>query len=97
MIERQLTHPAPGTETFFLWGPRQSGKSTLLRQRYPEARWIDLLKSEEFRRYLQRPELLRQELPEAGAMPFVVIDEVQKLPARAGIGDVAPLFTMFLT
>lgn len=48
---------------------------------YPDAVWIDLLKAEEFRRYLNHPELLRQELPREGAMPFVVIDEVQKLPA----------------
>lgn len=38
---RALTLPEPGTETFFLWGPRQTGKSTLLRHRYPEAVWID--------------------------------------------------------
>ena len=43
-------------------GPRQVGKSTLLRQQYPDARLIDLLKSDEFRRYSTRPELLRQEI-----------------------------------
>ena len=77
---RFLTLPEPGTETFFLWGPRQTGKSTLLRQRYPEAVWIDLLKAEEFRRYATRPELLRQELAKSGAR-FVVVDEVQKVPS----------------
>lgn len=80
IIKRKLSLPAPGVETFFLWGPRQTGKSTSLRAAYPDAVWIDLLKAEEFRRYLGRPELLRQELPKRGAMPFVVIDEVQKLP-----------------
>jgi uncharacterized protein len=80
MIKRKLNLPAPGVETFFLWGPRQTGKSTSLRAAYPDAVWIDLLKAEEFRRYLGNPELLRQELPERGEMPFVVIDEVQKLP-----------------
>ena len=75
--------PDAGTETFFLWGPRQAGKSTLLRQCYPDGRWIDLLKSDEFRRYLTNPEYLRQEI-EAEASPQslqVVIDEVQKVPA----------------
>ncbi len=81
MIDRMITLPEPGTETFFLWGPRQIGKSTLLKATYPEARWLDLLKSEEFRRYLEHPEWLRTELPEDGPMPFVVIDEIQKLPA----------------
>ena len=80
MIKRKLNLPPPGEETFFLWGPRQTGKSTLLRTVYPDAVWIDLLKAEEFRRYLNNPELLRQELPREGDMPFVVIDEVQKLP-----------------
>ena len=75
--------PDAGTETFFLWGPRQAGKSTLLRRCYPDGRWIDLLKSDEFRRYLTNPEYLRQEI-EAEASPQnlqVVIDEVQKVPA----------------
>ena len=62
MFTRSLALPEPGTETFFLWGPRQTGKTTLLRDTYPESRWVDLLKADEFRRYVSRPELLRQEL-----------------------------------
>jgi len=81
MIKRKLNLPPQGKETYFLWGPRQTGKSTILKATYPDAVWIDLLKAEEFRRYLNNPELLRQELPVQGDMPFVVIDEVQKLPA----------------
>lgn len=81
MIERKLQLPAAGEETFFLWGPRQTGKSTLLHATYPDAIWIDLLKAEEFRRYLDRPELLRQELPDDDRSYFVVIDEIQKIPA----------------
>jgi predicted AAA+ superfamily ATPase len=81
MIKRKLNLPPQGKETFFLWGPRQTGKSTLLKAAYPDAVWIDLLKAEEFRRYLNNPALLRQELPLEGDMPFVVIDEAQKLPA----------------
>ena len=83
LTERLLELPAPGTETFFLWGPRQAGKTTLLRQSYPDARWVDLLKSDEFRRYSANPELLRQEIEADGPDPTrqVVIDEVQKVPA----------------
>jgi predicted AAA+ superfamily ATPase len=80
MFLRKLALPEAGKETFFLWGPRQVGKSTLLRQSYRGARWIDLLKSDEYRRYIERPESLRQEL-EADPAPFVVIDEIQKVPA----------------
>ena len=83
MFERKLALPEAGTESFFLWGPRQTGKSTLLRRTYPAARWIDLLKSEEFRRYVARPESLREEIQATGAdgKQQIVIDEIQKAPA----------------
>ena len=83
MFERMLSLPESGTETFFLWGPRQAGKSTLLKLHYPDGVWVDLLKADEFRRYVARPELLRQELEAAGPDPSrqVVIDEIQKVPA----------------
>jgi len=83
MFTRNLRLPHSGTESFFLWGPRQTGKSTLLRQSYGDGRWIDLLKAEEFRRYLARPELLRQEIEAETPAPRqqIVIDEIQKVPA----------------
>ena len=83
MFTRDLLLPKPGIESFFLWGPRQTGKSTLLRQTYPDGRWVDLLKAEEFRRYVARPELLRQEIDAEGPRPGrqIVIDEIQKIPA----------------
>ena len=83
MFKRALPLPAPGTETFFLWGPRQAGKSTLLRETYGDGFWVDLLKADVFRRYLTRPETLREELEAEppGPRQQVVIDEVQKVPA----------------
>ena len=84
IFNRNIVLPASGEETFFLWGPRQAGKSTLLRERYPRSRWLDLLKADEFRRYVSNPEFLRQEI-EAGGRPApgeqIVIDEIQKVPA----------------
>jgi predicted AAA+ superfamily ATPase len=80
MFTRALHLPRQGTETFFLWGPRQTGKTTLLKATYPDALWIDLLKAEEYRRYLQNPELLRAELAASESIRQVVIDEVQKVP-----------------
>ncbi|MBI1732467.1 MAG: ATP-binding protein [Gammaproteobacteria bacterium] len=80
MFKRALTLPPRGKETFFLWGPRQTGKTTLLKAAYPDAFWIDLLKAEEYRRYLQNPELLRAELAARPLTRQVVIDEVQKVP-----------------
>ena len=69
---------------FFLWGPRQAGKSTLLKKIFPSAVWIDLLKSDNYRKYLKNPELLRQELLALGSKRknkvWVIIDEIQKVP-----------------
>ena len=80
MIPRSLHLPEPGTETFFLWGPRQTGKSTLLRATYPDAWWVDLLRADQYRRFAQRPERLRQDIQRSDTRPFVVIDEVQHVP-----------------
>ena len=80
MFKRSLQLPAPGKNTFFLWGPRQTGKTTLLRAAYPDGKWIDLLKADEFRRYLHKPELLREELSVSLSARQVVVDEVQKVP-----------------
>lgn len=80
MFTRTLQLPAPGEDTFFLWGPRQTGKTTLLRAAYRDAFWVDLLKADEYRRYLQNPERLREELAHRSPT-HVVIDEVQKVPA----------------
>lgn len=80
MFRRSLPLPTRPVETFFLWGPRQTGKSTLLKSLYPEAVWIDLLKTDEQVRYASRPALLREELEAVPAGRLVVIDEVQKAP-----------------
>ena len=61
-----------------LLGPRQTGKSTLLRHAFPEARYIDLLESDTFREFSAHPELLRQRLSESDRI--LIVDEIQKLP-----------------
>ena len=83
MFQRFLDLPPSGSETFFLWGPRQTGKTTLLKKCYPDGWWIDLLKADLFRRYASRPELLRLEAESARAdrRRQIVIDEIQKVPA----------------
>ncbi len=81
MIQRVITLPPQPQESFFLWGPRQVGKSSVLADRYPEAQRIDLLRTDDYLRYLQRPSLLRDELRDATPGTLTVIDEVQKVPA----------------
>ncbi|MFH1259609.1 MAG: AAA family ATPase [Elusimicrobiota bacterium] len=67
-------------ESFFLFGPRGTGKSTLLRQAYPQALWIDLLEPEVFRSYSARPERLREAVLADPDQKTVVIDEIQRSP-----------------
>lgn len=67
-------------DSVFLWGARQVGKSTLVKNVYPNARIYDLLKSDEYTRLLRRPQLLREELLPLGEETLVVIDEIQKIP-----------------
>lgn len=65
--------------SLFLFGPRRTGKSTYLRDRFPEARYYDLLDSKVFRELSAAPELLRERLRPEDSL--IIIDEVQKLPA----------------
>ena len=68
-------------DSIFLFGARQTGKTTLLKQLFPGARYYDLLKSEEFERLSRRPQLLREELQDFPERTLVIIDEIQKLPS----------------
>lgn len=84
MIQRLLQLPAVPQESFFLWGPRQSGKSMLMGEVYPHAIKYDLLKTDIYVRLLEQPSLLRQELLHSKSgekKRLVIIDEVQKIPA----------------
>jgi len=67
------------TQSFFLFGPRGTGKSTWLKQHYTDAELIDLLAPEVFRKYSARPERLR-EVIKGSKRKTIIIDEVQKIP-----------------
>lgn len=81
MYKRNQVLSGRGRESCFLWGARQTGKSTLLQDLFADSPRYDLLLSDEYGRLRTRPSLLREELLSAppGARP-VVIDEVQKIP-----------------
>jgi uncharacterized protein len=67
-------------QSFFLFGPRGTGKSTWLRQAMPEALVLDLLEPELERELSARPERLRERVLGAPDRPTVVLDEIQRVP-----------------
>lgn len=82
-IERTIK--LPNNKSFFLFGPRQTGKSTLLKNQFSpqETIYYDLLKSEVYRKLLARPEIFRNEVHAAlKSKPplYIIIDEVQRIP-----------------
>lgn len=77
MFERVLILPdLLKKKSFFLFGPRGTGKTTLIRHTLSEATVIDLLDTRVYRDYLKNPSLISEQQ----LKPIVVIDEVQKLP-----------------
>lgn len=76
---RQLNLPKLLTiKSFFLFGPRATGKTTLIRQQLSDARLYDLLDAEVFASLVRRPKLLQEQNPDTDQL--IVIDEIQKLP-----------------
>lgn len=67
-------------QSFFLFGPRGTGKSTLIRGRYPDALFIDLLVSGTRHRFSTNPELLFEVVRAQPPGKVIVIDEIQKIP-----------------
>ena len=82
MIQRCIT--LSKTTSFFLFGARGTGKSTLLKHIFQDndaVLWIDLLDPEEEDRYSRRPGELAEHLDVAPERyKWVVIDEIQKVP-----------------
>ena len=81
MLERILKLKEIENDSLFLWGSRQTGKSTLLRALFPNARLYDLLKTDVRMAFQLRPALLREECEMLDEGELVIIDEVQKVPA----------------
>jgi len=80
MVERFLTSETLIEDNTFLFGARQTGKTTLLLQLFPDARFYDMLESNTFERLQRNPSLLRQDLEMCESGTLVIIDEVQSLP-----------------
>lgn len=81
-VPRHLQAPK---ESFFLFGPRGTGKSSWARHTFKDALWIDLLEPDVLRAYAARPERLRDLVAGNPTQRVVVIDEVQKAPELLGV------------
>lgn len=81
MYKRRQVFEGAENESLFLWGARQTGKSTLLKSLFPEARLFDLLLSDVYERLNRNPSLLRETILADETQSVVVIDEIQRIPA----------------
>ncbi len=80
VFSRAIDLKAPlGDISLLLLGPRQTGKSTLIKELFPKANMLDLLDPELFRDLNKTPSLLR-EIVGGEKKKLTVIDEIQKLP-----------------
>ena len=77
MIQRIFKAPQ---KSFFLMGPRGSGKSTWIRATFPDSHVIDLLSESTYQRLLANPGLFADELRAVPTGRRVIVDEVQRLP-----------------
>ena len=71
---------SPKQKSFFLFGPRGTGKSTWVKTTFPDAVYLDLLESDLYADLLARPARLQDYVP-AERDRRIVIDEVQRVPA----------------
>ncbi len=78
MFKRILENNLPQS-SFFLFGPRQVGKSTLLKKQRLDLA-IDLLDPELQLAYNKNPNLLRQQIADLTSPTDVLIDEIQRVP-----------------
>lgn len=78
MYYKRIFKP-PTKQSYFLFGPRGVGKTTWLKETYPNALWINLLDHKEERLFAMRPELLQERIDPTKKV--IIIDEIQKVPA----------------
>ena len=69
----------PGEKSFFLFGPRGTGKSFWVRHAFPEACYVDLLEADHFQELLASPQRLEGKIP-PHFKNWIILDEVQRIP-----------------
>ena len=80
MYLRRQIFEGIGKESAFLWGARQTGKTTLLKMMFPDSIYIDLLLNSEFLRFSHNSNLLREIVEANPTEKPIIIDEIQRIP-----------------
>lgn len=75
---KRLFSPPKGS--YFLFGPRGTGKSTWIKKNYPDCLYIDLLLTDVMRKYASEPERLKKIIDAEPNLTTIVIDEIQRVP-----------------
>lgn len=69
----------PENKSFFLFGPRGTGKTTWVKTKFPSAVYLDLLEAELFNDLIANPQRLENFIPK-DFRDWIIVDEVQKIP-----------------
>ncbi|MGI6395016.1 MAG: AAA family ATPase [bacterium] len=77
ILKREFFFPH---NSFFLFGPRGTGKSTILKETFKDALYIDLLENVNFRTFSAYPERLGSTVDAHPEKKVIIIDEIQKIP-----------------
>ena len=80
MLARYYNLPNELCTSIFLFGARQTGKTTLLLQQFPNAEYIDLLDTLTLAQYSRRPNLLYEKYKNHPSDTIIIIDEIQQVP-----------------
>ncbi|MCY4150019.1 MAG: ATP-binding protein [Gammaproteobacteria bacterium] len=70
----------PSQQSYFLFGPRGTGKSMFVGNHYPNGMYVDLLDARNFNEFTADPSRLSDRIPK-GFNDWIIVDEVQKVPA----------------
>jgi uncharacterized protein len=70
------------SKSFFLFGPRQVGKSTFLKENFQsrDSLYFNFLLNEEYEKYLLDKSLFRKEVLASKEKKFIILDEIQRIP-----------------
>lgn len=69
----------PRNKSFFLFGPRGTGKTTWAKKNFPNGLYFDLLEAEIYNNFLANPQRLENFIP-VNFSDWIIIDEVQRIP-----------------